>query len=80
MAVLTATAKRANGLRIDALSEDYLSVTEAVYVWDESIEAPAIWKTGGYYFMFGSHLTGWDPNDNVSAAHTSGDGTPDATY
>ena len=22
-------------------------------------------KIQGRYYMFGSHLTGWDPNDNV---------------
>lgn len=41
-------------------------MTESVYVWDVSIEAPAIWKKNDMYFMFGSYLTGWDPNDNVS--------------
>ncbi|CAG9951805.1 unnamed protein product [Clonostachys rosea f. rosea IK726] len=39
--------------------------------YDEKIESPAIWKTNGYYFMFGSHLTGWDPNDNVYSYATS---------
>ena len=57
--------QRPTGLRIDALSDDYLNVTESVYLWDENIESPAVWKTNGYYFMFGSRLTGWDPNDNV---------------
>uniref|UniRef100_A0A8H7NCE2 CBM6 domain-containing protein n=1 Tax=Bionectria ochroleuca TaxID=29856 RepID=A0A8H7NCE2_BIOOC len=65
------TEDRANGLRIDALSSDYLSVTRNVYTWSEKIESPAIWKTNGYYFMFGSHLTGWDPNDNVYSYATS---------
>ncbi|KAF7554783.1 hypothetical protein G7Z17_g2666 [Cylindrodendrum hubeiense] len=59
------TEDRPNGLRIDALSDDYLNVTESVYLWDESIESPAILKKDGRYFMFGSHLTGWSPNDNV---------------
>lgn len=64
-AVLIAVTKRPNGLRIDALSDDYLNVTESVYLWDENIESPAILKKDGIYFMFGSHLTGWNPNDNV---------------
>ncbi|KAH8706261.1 galactan 1,3-beta-galactosidase [Ilyonectria robusta] len=59
------TEDRPNGLRIDALSDDYLNVTESVYLWDENIESPAILKKDGKYFMFGSHLTGWNPNDNV---------------
>ncbi|KAK2043242.1 galactan 1,3-beta-galactosidase [Colletotrichum somersetense] len=63
--------QRPNGLRIDALSSDYLNVTRNVYLWDESIESPAILKKNGYYFMFGSRLTGWDPNDNVYSYATS---------
>jgi beta-xylosidase len=59
------TEDRPNGLRIDALSSDYLSVTRNVYQWKEKIESPAILKKDGYYFMFGSHLTGWNANDNV---------------
>ncbi|KAJ0301245.1 hypothetical protein COL5a_007620 [Colletotrichum fioriniae] len=65
------TEDRPNGLRIDALSSDYLNVTRNVYLWSENIEAPAIWKKNGYYFMFGSRLTGWDPNDNVYSYATS---------
>lgn len=65
--ILTETQQRPNGLRIDALSSDYLNVTRNVYLWSENIEAPAIWKKNGYYFMFGSRLTGWDPNDNVTS-------------
>ncbi|UQC84676.1 galactan 1,3-beta-galactosidase [Colletotrichum lupini] len=60
------TEDRPNGLRINALSSDYLNVTRNVYLWPDHIEAPAIWKKNGYYFMFGSKLTGWDPNDNVT--------------
>ncbi|KAK8005377.1 glycosyl hydrolase family 43 protein [Apiospora arundinis] len=65
------TEDRANGLRIDALSSDYLSVSSSTYLWREAIESPAILKKNGYYFMFGSHLTGWDPNDNVYSYATS---------
>ncbi|KAI0151100.1 galactan 1,3-beta-galactosidase [Pestalotiopsis sp. NC0098] len=65
------TEDRANGLRIDALTSDYLNVSSATYLWSDSIEAPAILKQNGYYFMFGSHLTGWSPNDNVYSYATS---------
>lgn len=41
-------------------------MSSATYLWSDSIEAPAILKKNGYYFMFGSRLTGWSPNDNVS--------------
>ena len=63
---LTNDTKRANGLRINALSEDYLNVTATTFLWPDHIEAPALLKTNEYYFMFGSHLSGWAPNDNVS--------------
>ncbi|KAH8586216.1 glycosyl hydrolase [Bisporella sp. PMI_857] len=65
------TEDRANGLRIDKLSSDYLTVESATYVWAEKIESPAIYKSGSTYFMFGSHLTGWNPNDNVYSTATS---------
>ncbi len=61
---------RANGLRIDRLAGDYLSVTSAVTVFAD-FEAPAMVKIGGTYYVFGSHLTGWSTNDNVYATSTS---------
>ncbi|KAI1455160.1 carbohydrate-binding module family 35 protein [Annulohypoxylon moriforme] len=65
------TEDRQNGLRIDKLSDDYLSVDSSTYLWSDSIEAPAMLKHDGVYYMFGSHLTGWDPNDNVYSTSTS---------
>ncbi|XXH01330.1 hypothetical protein Hte_007688 [Hypoxylon texense] len=62
---------RENGLRIMKLSADYLNVTESTYLWGDSIEAPALLKLNGRYYMFGSKLTGWDPNDNVYSTSTS---------
>ncbi|MCJ1444787.1 MAG: hypothetical protein MMC23_005289 [Stictis urceolatum] len=65
------TEDRANGLRIDKLSPDYLTVSGATYLWPDAIEAPAMIKKNGVYFIFGSHLTGWDANDNVYSTSTS---------
>lgn len=62
---LTAS-KRDYGTRIIALTDDYLNVTEVTFGWEYFAESPAIIKKDGHYFIFGSHLTGWDPNDNVS--------------
>ncbi|KAI0165262.1 carbohydrate-binding module family 35 protein [Hypoxylon sp. FL1284] len=62
---------RENGLRIMRLSDDYLNVTGSTYLWPDSIEAPALLRRGGRYYMFGSRLTGWDPNDNVYSTSTS---------
>jgi hypothetical protein len=61
---------RANGLRIDKLSANYLSVASAVAVLPD-YEAPAMVKTGGTYYLFASHLTGWAANDDVYATATS---------
>lgn len=60
------TEDRKNGLRIDALSADYLSVTRTVAMLPD-MEAPAMVKIHGVYFLFCSHLTGWDTNDNQYA-------------
>ncbi|ACU73764.1 Ricin B lectin [Catenulispora acidiphila DSM 44928] len=67
---------RASGLRVDKLSADYLSVVSAggsggsVALFAD-YEAPAMVKTNGTYFVLGSHLTGWNLNDNVYATATS---------
>ena len=70
--------QRANGLRIYKLSSDYLSVQSNVYTWKEKFEAPAMLKRNGAYFMFGSHLSGWSPNDNIysTASSISGPWSP----
>jgi hypothetical protein len=53
------------------LASDYLSVNSLVYTWKEKIEAPAMLKRNGMYYMFGSHLTGWSANDNVYSSARS---------
>lgn len=58
------------GLRIYRLSADYLSVSSAVALFPD-LEAPAIVKAGGRYYLLASHLTGWGTNDNVYASATS---------
>jgi hypothetical protein len=58
------------GLRIYRLSADYLSVTGEVALL-EHLESPAMIKVDGVYYLLASHLTGWNPNDNVYATATS---------
>lgn len=71
---------RANGLRIDRLSADYLSVVSAGSANGGSVallpdyEAPAMVKANGTYYVFGSSLTGWSLNDNVYATASSPSG------
>ncbi|NUR29065.1 MAG: family 43 glycosylhydrolase [Catenulispora sp.] len=74
------TEDRASGLRIDKLSSDYLSVVSAggsggSVALFPSYEAPAMVKANGTYYVLGSHLTGWNLNDNAYATATSLSGT-----
>ncbi|KFZ14410.1 hypothetical protein V501_03258 [Pseudogymnoascus sp. VKM F-4519 (FW-2642)] len=64
------TENRGHGLRIEMLSNDYLSVKSMVACLD-GYESPAMYKSNGTYFIFGSSLTGWNPNDNVYSTATS---------
>ncbi|PYH84541.1 glycosyl hydrolase family 43 protein [Aspergillus uvarum CBS 121591] len=68
------TEDRANGLRIDRLSADYLTVESNVHLFTADYEAPAVYKAGDTYFMFASQLSGWSPNDNkyTTATNLSG--------
>jgi len=71
------TEDRANGLRIDELSSDYLSVVSANSSIGGSValltdlEAPAMVHIGSTYYLLASHLTGWATNDDVYATASS---------
>jgi len=71
----TKTIQRQYGLRIVALSDDFLSPTTDVYGWKldggSRVEAPAMVKLGKTYFMFASMMTGWDANENQYTTSTS---------
>ncbi|MEU6198251.1 RICIN domain-containing protein [Streptomyces sp. NPDC047061] len=71
---------RNNGLRVDLLSNDYLSPVSTVAILgsgggSNSFEAPAMIKANGIYYLLASHLTGWSLNDNVYSTATSVSGT-----
>src|SRR5690349_4197653 len=61
-------------LQIYQLSADFLSVSALVKTLNQ-YEAPAMVKIGGTYYLFGSHLTGWNTNDNQYATASSITGT-----
>lgn len=70
-----------NGLRIDAMTSDYLNVSSNVYLFAD-YEAPAMVKQNGYYYLLASHLSGWAANDNeyVYAKNLSGPWSSWATF
>lgn len=55
------------------LAEDFLSVDEQVKVlWPGQFrEAPVVIKKNGYYFLFSSQCTGWNPNQGGYATASS---------
>ncbi|RHZ52904.1 glycosyl hydrolase family 43 protein [Aspergillus thermomutatus] len=50
------TEDRPNGLRINRLTNDYTNVTSTTHLFPEHIEAPAMYKKNGVYFLFGSQM------------------------
>jgi hypothetical protein len=61
-------------LQIYRLSSDFLSIAALANTVNQ-YEAPAMLKIGGTYYLFGSHLTGWNTNDNQYTTATSITGT-----
>jgi hypothetical protein len=61
---------RTKGLKIYRLSADYLTVVSTVATLPE-LEAPALFKKSGRYYLLTSHRTGWNTNDNVYSTSTS---------
>jgi len=49
---------------ISQLTDDYLNTTGIISKGPQ-IEGQAIWKINGKYYLIGSHLTGWSPNQAV---------------
>jgi hypothetical protein len=52
----------ASRMEIAALSEDFLSLAKVVGQIGNQVEAPAVLKHQGRYYVVGSGLTGWQPN------------------
>ncbi|CAI7677891.1 carbohydrate-binding module family 35 protein [Penicillium manginii] len=71
---------RPKGLHIYKLTADYHNVSSETYLFPTpgNIEAPALVKRDGLYYLFGSHLSGWSDNDNVySTSKSLGSGWTD---
>jgi beta-xylosidase len=56
-------------MHVSLLTDDYLRTSgkyDRIFMW-RSMEAPAIFKSGGKYYFVGSDCTGWEPNAARSA-------------
>lgn len=71
---------REHGTHVYRLREDYLGVEEDVCVLRQQdrpelgYESPALVEHEGFYYLFGSDLTGWNTNDNKYCTARSLDG------
>ncbi|GAB6988147.1 RICIN domain-containing protein [Paenibacillus pini] len=69
--LMGATDENAN-FTIFKLSSDYLSVTSLVHSWSNVyLEAPAVVKKNGVYFILTSRQKGWDPTIQQYVSATS---------
>lgn len=59
------------GFFIAALSADYLDVERKVCFVKTRLEGGALVKYDGLYYLLGSWMSGWDPNNNQYATATS---------
>ncbi|EAW13608.1 glycosyl hydrolase family 43 protein [Aspergillus clavatus NRRL 1] len=66
------TEDRPNGLRINRLTDDYTNLDSTIYLFPEHIEAPAMYKQDGVYFLFGSQLTATNDNKYTTATDLQG--------
>lgn len=60
-------------MHVSQLSDDYLRPAgkyARIFI-DESVEAPAVFKHAGRYYLIGSGCTGWDPNPARAAVADS---------
>lgn len=64
-------ARPTRGFFIAGLSDDYLDVTREVCFIKSRLEGGSLVKHEGLYYLIGSWMTGWDPNNNQYATATS---------
>jgi len=64
-AYLIFESRPTGGLFIAKLTENYMSVGKATSFIKEPLEAVNLVKYKSFYYLVGSHLSGWSPNPNV---------------
>jgi hypothetical protein len=70
-AYLIFEARPTKGFFIAKLSDDYLSVEKEVCFIHSKLEGGALVKYEGLYYIIGSWMTGWNPNNNQYATAKS---------
>jgi beta-xylosidase len=70
-AYLIFEARPTKGFFIAKLSDDYLSVEKEVCFVSSRLEGGALVRHDGLYYLIGSWMTGWNPNNNQYATAKS---------
>ncbi len=70
-AYLIFESRPTKGFYIAKLSDDYLDVAEQTCFIKSPLEGGALVKYEGLYYLIGSWMTGWKPNNNQYATATS---------
>lgn len=70
-AYLIFESRETKGFFIAKLSDDYMDVAEETCFIKAGLEGGALVHYDGLYYIIGSHMTGWDPNDNMYATSKS---------
>ncbi len=70
-AYLIFESRPTGGFFVAKLSDDYLTVEKKMSFLHAPLEGGALVNYQGFYYIVGSHLSGWDPNPNVYAISCS---------
>jgi hypothetical protein len=70
-AYLIFEARPTRGFFIAKLSDDYLAVEKEICFISSRLEGGALVRHGGFYYLIGSWMTGWNPNNNQYATAKS---------
>jgi len=62
---LMSESRPTGGFFIAKLSDDYMTVDQAVSFIKEPLEGVSLVRYDGLYYVLGSHISGWEPNSDV---------------
>jgi len=70
-AYLVFESRPTDSMIIGKLSDDYLTVDKLMSILHAQLEGDAVVHYKGLYYAMGSHLSGWDPNNDLYASSPS---------